>query len=359
MSDALLPKHTYNYTATLIGSNILFNYSAQLTVTTMDTTSHNFTWSIDTLGDGNSSILYDVTILNDTLAYVVGEIYLKDSTGQFNDPGYNAARWDGKKWNLLRILVRDFGGVTGYFRLKTVYSFADNDVWFAGDADLIHWNGSGYSGKALFVTSLNFDGQVLKMWGINSSTILCVGRNGAIYSYYGTGWQKFVSGTSLDIQDIWGAQNKAGDWEVTAAAGNYLVSNRRQILRITGTSVTTLSDSGINGALNSLWFSPASHYWVVGDGVWEKPFPITASRWQQNYVTTYTTNRIRGTEVNNIFFCGAYGDCFHFNGINWQSARAQTNLPNGEYLSVAVKENMVLAVGYEYPRAVIARGHRP
>ncbi|MBI3006249.1 MAG: hypothetical protein HYY49_12660, partial [Ignavibacteriales bacterium] len=41
-----------------------------------DTTSHNFTWTIDTVGDGNSSVLYDVAIINDTLAYAVGEIYL-------------------------------------------------------------------------------------------------------------------------------------------------------------------------------------------------------------------------------------------------------------------------------------------
>ncbi|MGH2567306.1 MAG: hypothetical protein ACRDGA_03130 [Bacteroidota bacterium] len=36
-----------------------------------DTTSHNFAWQTFVLGDGNS-ILYDVAIVNDTLAYAVG-----------------------------------------------------------------------------------------------------------------------------------------------------------------------------------------------------------------------------------------------------------------------------------------------
>ena len=47
-----------------------------------DTTSHNYAWQTFILGDGNSSVLYDAAIINDTLIYAVGEIYLKDSTGQ-------------------------------------------------------------------------------------------------------------------------------------------------------------------------------------------------------------------------------------------------------------------------------------
>ncbi len=47
-----------------------------------DTTSHNYAWQTFILGDGNSSVLYDAAIIYDTLIYAVGEIYLKDSTGQ-------------------------------------------------------------------------------------------------------------------------------------------------------------------------------------------------------------------------------------------------------------------------------------
>jgi len=36
-----------------------------------DTTNHEFTWQTFTLGDGGSSVLYDVAIINDTLAYAV------------------------------------------------------------------------------------------------------------------------------------------------------------------------------------------------------------------------------------------------------------------------------------------------
>ena len=57
-----------------------------------DTTSHNFLWTLDTLGDGNSSTLYDVAIINDTLAYAVGEISVRNSIGGYRTPAFNFAR---------------------------------------------------------------------------------------------------------------------------------------------------------------------------------------------------------------------------------------------------------------------------
>ena len=104
-----------------------------------DTTSHSFVWRVDTLGDGNSSVLFDVSILNVNDIWCVGQIFLKDSLGQFDPQMYNAAHWAGTLWNLLRISVRDFGGNTGIFTLRSVRAFSGSDVWFVSDGDLIHW----------------------------------------------------------------------------------------------------------------------------------------------------------------------------------------------------------------------------
>jgi hypothetical protein len=56
-----------------------------------DTTSHNFTWTLQKLGGASGSVLYDVAIVNDTLAYAVGEMYLNDSVGQNDPQPYNLA----------------------------------------------------------------------------------------------------------------------------------------------------------------------------------------------------------------------------------------------------------------------------
>ena len=47
----------------------------KLLLTTLDTTSHDFSWKTFTFGGGGGSVLNDVAIVNDTLAYAVGEIY--------------------------------------------------------------------------------------------------------------------------------------------------------------------------------------------------------------------------------------------------------------------------------------------
>jgi hypothetical protein len=96
----LLPNRRYTYILTSSTGRI-FPLASALTITTMDTTSHNFTWQIDTLGDGNSSVLKDVTILSDTCAWAVGEIYKKDSLGNWDNEPYGAAHWNGTKWNLI------------------------------------------------------------------------------------------------------------------------------------------------------------------------------------------------------------------------------------------------------------------
>ncbi|MGH2567361.1 MAG: hypothetical protein ACRDGA_03410 [Bacteroidota bacterium] len=57
-----------------------------------DTTSHNFSWRTFVLGDGAGSILRDVAIINDTLAYAVGEVRMKDSLGNWDPEIYNAAK---------------------------------------------------------------------------------------------------------------------------------------------------------------------------------------------------------------------------------------------------------------------------
>ena len=46
-----------------------------------------------------------------------------------------------------------------------------------------------------------------------------VGNNGQIAHYNGTNWQRIESGTTLNINDIWGDYNdKTQEWEILAAA---------------------------------------------------------------------------------------------------------------------------------------------
>jgi hypothetical protein len=91
--NGLNPNTTYTYTGYWMDGTKRVGESNILSVTTMDTTSHNFTWEIDTLGE-YGSYLNDVWIVDENDIWVVGEI--------ITDSGwYNLAKWDGLNWSWL------------------------------------------------------------------------------------------------------------------------------------------------------------------------------------------------------------------------------------------------------------------
>ena len=122
----LLPLHFYRYKALRFKDSLKTDSSKLLSLRTMDTTSHNFVWEVDSLGDGQGSILRDVSILNDTSVWVTGDLHIKDSTGHFEIEPYNAAFWDGKKWHLQRIYYY-YQGQNYYSQLYSVLIFSPAD----------------------------------------------------------------------------------------------------------------------------------------------------------------------------------------------------------------------------------------
>ena len=78
--DSLQPNKTYNIHSAILPINQSEIKSNELSITTMDTTSNNFTWQTFTFGDGSeSSFLYDLSIVDENNIWCVGEIYLRDS----------------------------------------------------------------------------------------------------------------------------------------------------------------------------------------------------------------------------------------------------------------------------------------
>jgi hypothetical protein len=326
-----------------------------------DTTSHNFVWQIQMLGDGGSSVLHDVAIINDTLAYAVGELYLNDSTGQLDPLLYNVAQWDGNTWQVRRVSVLYRGSfITS--PLDGIFARSATDIWLSSGVP-IHGDGQQWQEYNLFdmgVLGQN-DGSLRRIWSSSPNSVYFVGNRGTIVCFDGTMWQRIESGTTLPIQDIWGAVNpNTGVTEIYAVASNYIaVPSGKKLLRITSTNATAMSDSGLNMFLNSIWFCPGSPYYIVGGGFFYSGSITQSTIWQgaPNIVTTYYSLRIRGTASNDIFIVGAYGDVVHFNGSTWKSFQQQTAF-NGNYWSVAMKGNLVIAVGGDGDRAVVAIGRR-
>jgi len=98
--NGLFPAHDYSYHASLTRNNKLISESKPQSITTMDTTSHEFTWTIDTIGI-YGSVLYDVAMIDKNDIWAVGEIHTPetdryDSLGNWVPP-FNAVHWDGNE----------------------------------------------------------------------------------------------------------------------------------------------------------------------------------------------------------------------------------------------------------------------
>ena len=96
--DSLLPNKNYTLQALVAQNGKIIGKSEKVTSATLDTTSHNFTWNTFTFGDGGSSVINDVAIVNDTSGLCSGRNLYNDSTGKPDQKPYNFAKWNGEKW---------------------------------------------------------------------------------------------------------------------------------------------------------------------------------------------------------------------------------------------------------------------
>jgi hypothetical protein len=126
--DSLLPNQIYKFHSVIQSIN---HSSNEITVTTLDTTSHNFTFETWTFGGtAGSSTLYDVAIVNENCIWAVGEIYVADTSAN-GYTMYNAVHWDGNEWNLKRITV-NFRGFLITPALEGIFAFSPTQIWLAG-----------------------------------------------------------------------------------------------------------------------------------------------------------------------------------------------------------------------------------
>ncbi len=288
-----------------------------------DTTSQKFSQETFILGE-LGSLLSDVAVVNDTLAYAVGEIFKKDSVGNVEHPPYGLAIWDGKTWKLKRITARYPSGSVS-IRATGIFAFSESEVWIAW-GDVFRWDGrSDFLSMHQISKSptnpngiLNPNESADKLWGPSSSNLFVVGRGGGIAHYNGTEWRRINSGTAADIQDIWGSYDeKAREDVVLCAVSNTYEISERRILRVYPTgridSILWRSDRRIH----SIWFSEQKRIYTAGGGVFIRN---EHEEWsEQESIPLYYTRRIRGVKNNDVFVSGDFGLVAHYNGVRWKS----------------------------------------
>ena len=364
----LLPNKTYTFTASIKTSNFISN---TLTVTTADTTSHNFTWESFRFGDRGSSELYDVAIINENNIWAVGNIHTED-TGKWNADStkwltpYNAVHWDGNTWELKRIMFyidpfQPDAGRTASIA-TSIFAFDENDFIISSNVQMAFFNVA----NSYRVAKMNFKWENLftinSIWGTSSKDFYVVGNGGNIAHYNGSSWAKIESDTDLNIKDIWGDYNSAtGKWEVLAAARAYS-EYRTAILQITNSRAVShpIADIG-NVLLGTTWFLSNKVYYVSGMETYKKQ-RLDGKPWGENNSLDPggwpDVHKIRGNNFNDIITAGGFGAIMHYNGVSWKSYYNKTKLGYGNYNSVTIKNDLVVAVGYDNVSGAIIIGKR-
>ena len=324
-----------------------------------DTTSHAFTFQTFTFGGGGGSMLNDVAIVNDTLIYAVGQIYLTDSTGQSDLEPYSIVTWNGVNWQAKKLYDANNQLIAG---VRGILVFSPNDIWLA-DGGVEHWNGvspqmSSSFGRISLIGGIENGQSVNYLWGTNSNNIYGVGFNGMITYYNSVSWTKIESGTSVQFNDIWGAQNsQTGQWEVLAVAADDV---SKKLLRIQGTAVSAVPDSGLTASLYGVWFVPEEKYYLVGAGIGYKS-SLDNSLWSvypSGAVTSYMSGGVRGNGTNDVFVVGSFFEIVHYNGNSWHNYKDVIPFNVGAIGRMAVKGNLMVTVGLSGQNAVAIIGKR-
>jgi hypothetical protein len=328
--DSLLPNQTYQYQASSTKNPAISN---ELIITTMDTTSHNFTWQTWTFGEHSSSTLYDVAIIDENNIWAVGEIYMNDSLGQPDPKRYNAVIWDGNNWNVIRISY-NYQGTDFYHPIQSVFAFGQNDIWFCGNG-IIHWDGNNFN--PVPIPSIIWGPyQMNKLWGSSGNDLYVVGNNGNIARYLNGTWSRIESGTTTNINDVWGYVNGDGNETIYCAVTFVFQPGDQKILTIKNNNVDSLLWN-TGRRVHTVWTNSKNYVYAAGGGIFENK----KGYWNEiMQVPLYYSRNIRGEGANNIFVCGDYGLFAHFNGSIWKTYNEL--YIQGIYFSVAVKNNIVL-----------------
>ncbi len=354
IDEGLTPSTQYTYQAQRLEDGIVVDMSLTAIAQTMAITSHNFVWEIDTLGI-YGSYLNDVAIIDENNIWVVGNIETDTAT-------YNAAHWDGNEWE-----YHDFEN-SG--KIDGIYSFSENDIWFASGCRIYHWDGYEYE----YLYECDWENgeinTVSHIWGASSSNIYFVGNNGSIVHYDGSTFTKLESGTETRLIDIWGLDENhiwvtGREFDFPPSESVLLYYNGIEWSKRAYPDDDDGGTGGIQRRYKFVWAYGDTLYVTTTEGIWKRSISTNDSTLldRQTLGTgNWSIGRIRGSNYTDVFFHRAGGFVYHYNGLTWEAVfDGQYHFPGNTFMSIgeiALKDNAVYFVGQVFRRAYIARSFR-
>ena len=365
--DSLLPNQNYSFQVSSIQHQESGISSNKVAATTLDTTSHNFTWQTFEFGQHSSSTLYDVAIINENNIWAVGEIYLNDSLGNPDPTAYNSVHWDGQSWELRRINMLSNCNPVIYPPLKAIWAFSENNIVFTSGGSIGWFDGINNRTDCTIRPLLT--GSINKIWGSSNNDLYIVGNSGNIAHYNGTSWSKIESGTTFNLTSI------SGNNDEVYFSGVNSFTNEGILLKYKSNSLSVLANGKIIGAnevFNPFLYGEFQTVCLIdntlllgGNFLYQFKF----NRWNyvkslpENFVNGNPNGSIRGfiysitaNNGNDIIISGDRNTLLHFNGIEWlQLGEPYDPLSNTSHRSTKIQNNIVVTVGFKGNKAMIMK----
>ena len=297
-----------------------------------DTTSQNFSWTVDTIWaeDALQIYLYDIWGTDENNVYAVGH-------SDWNK--YRIWHYDGKSWN--NINVQPIDHVPTYFE---IFGFGKNDFWIVGygvtnQSDtsvgyILHYDGS-------WNRMDNRDLPIIEsVWGSSSQNIYFGCINGLIVLYDGSEFKKYFTVTDVQIGNIWGLNDTliyaTGIYNLLAPYKEYLFRlNNNEIVMIDSFE---LGSFGLYKFGMDLWGYDNQLYSGGRDGL----TGYVNGEWEVQFSST-TIYSIFGNSSKNIFagcFSGAF---YHYNGSTWKQLDFGDNC-TGTIFGIWCNDNYVFII---------------
>jgi hypothetical protein len=337
--DSLLPNQTYKFHTTIQSSS---HTSNEISVTTMDTTSHNFSWQVFEFGDVGNCVFFDAAIINENSIWVVGDFTVSDSS-ENGSTMYNAIHWNGSEWVFYRIMFYTICGQQhqNSYPARAIFAIDDETIIAASNSQVAYLKNGVQTKIECIPATIN------KIWGTHTNNLYVVGNNGNIAKYHNGNWSRIESGTTHNLLDIT-YSSTTGEIFVY---GRSLDNSKSILLKIKNDAVTKIWETGSNdydptwaGQIMGIYCNNSDLFIITQKGIYREKIGLNFPAQKLSPTSGWFTYKLTGTISNNLFTAGDRSKIMHYNGQS--SAVVYDNISQVSPLYSAVaKDKIIVAVG--------------
>ena len=333
--DTLLsPGRDYTYILVANSPRETYVRLREIKLTTLDTTSHDFTWEVYEFPCYGSGVFNDVAIIDENDIWVVGDFE------PIPYQTYNAVHWNGSRWEKRRIPFSGPCVIVQYPPISSIWAYNKHDILFNDGGRIINYDGINNYQVDCGMHNL-LTGRMNKMFGFNENELYVVCNHGS-YVWYNNDWHYQETGKDLNFQDIWGVYNPlTGEKKVMAIACNHFTADSVGLFEIDNDNIKKIKNAGLPLEADGIW-SPNSIKWFIGSaGLYYSNDLNKPWKYFNTPIELGFCRRIRGNGLNDIFVAGNNGYIGHWNGKSWKTYLGI----QASFYGLDVKGNIVVAGG--------------